>query len=110
MMAVRKNPGAAKSVARSLPALERTRQRARSQRRLKSYNKRRITELRCGSGSPRPSLFDRFLFEHSRSLAQPPLIDYLDVEAPVTPDFETGQLSLLQQAVDRRAMHSQILC
>jgi len=48
----------------------------------------RITELRAMARGGR--LFDRFLFEHSWSLAQTPLIDYLDVEAPVAPDFETG--------------------
>src|SRR5208282_4080016 len=42
-----------------------------------------------------------FLLQHAGSLAQPPFIDYLDVETPVAADLETGQLSLLEQAVDR---------
>ena len=55
------------------------------------------------------SLIDYFLFQYTRSLAQPPFVDYLDVEAPVAADFETGQLSLLEQPIDCRAMYSQVL-
>ena len=56
----------------------------------------------------RPLVYD-FLFQYAGSLTQPPFIDYLDVEAPVAADFETGQLSLLQKAVDRRPMYSEVL-
>jgi hypothetical protein len=46
--------------------------------------------------------------EHSGPLAQPPFIDHLDVETPVAPDLETGQLAFFEQAINRRAMYSQI--
>jgi len=46
--------------------------------------------------------------EHAGPLAQPPFIDHLDVETPVAPDLETGQLAFFEQAVNRRAMYSQI--
>jgi hypothetical protein len=46
--------------------------------------------------------------EHSRTLAQPPFVDYLDVETPVAPNLEAGQLAFLEQAINRRAMHSQV--
>jgi hypothetical protein len=46
--------------------------------------------------------------EHAGALAQPPFIDHLDVETPVAPDLETGQLAFFEQAINRRAMYSQI--
>jgi hypothetical protein len=42
------------------------------------------------------------------TLLQPPLIDSLDIEAPVAADLEAGQLSLLQQAVNGGTMHAEI--
>jgi len=47
-------------------------------------------------------------FHLLRTLLQPPLIDSLDIEAPVAADLEAGQLSLLQQAVNGRTMHAEI--
>src|SRR5579864_2448369 len=48
------------------------------------------------------------LFHLLRTLLQPPLIDSLDIEAPVAADLETGQLALLQQAVNGGTMHAEI--
>src|SRR5258708_907566 len=53
-------------------------------------------------------LFNHFLFQYAGSLPQPPFVDYLDVEAPVAADLETGQLSLLQKPIDHLAMYSQV--
>jgi hypothetical protein len=47
-------------------------------------------------------------FHLLRTLLQPPLIDSLDIEAPVAADLEAGQLSLLQQAVNGGTMHAEI--
>src|SRR5260370_18905927 len=45
-------------------------------------------------------------FHLLRTLLQPPLIDSLDIEAPVAAHLEPGQLSLLQQAVNGGTMHA----
>jgi hypothetical protein len=47
-------------------------------------------------------------FHLLRTLLQPPLIDSLDIEAPVAADLEAGQLSPLQQAVNGGTMHAEI--
>jgi hypothetical protein len=60
-------------------------------------------------GRSRRGLFHTFLFQDAGALVQPPFVDYLDVEPPVAANLETGQLALLQQAVDGRAMYSKIL-
>jgi len=50
-------------------------------------------------------LFD---LEVARSTFTEPAIHLLYLEAPLTSDPESGQLLLLQQPIDRRAIHAQI--
>src|SRR5258708_20826722 len=63
---------------------------------------------KCPADFQSRPLFNHFLFQYAGSLPQPPFVDYLDVEAPVAADLETGQLSLLQKPIDHLAMYSQV--
>src|ERR1700683_5308212 len=58
--------------------------------------------------SRRRFLGNRFL-EQPGPLLQAPFVDNLDIEAPVAADLESGQLALLQEAIDGRAMNAEIV-
>jgi hypothetical protein len=47
--------------------------------------------------------------QQSGTLLQAPLIDRLDVEAPVAPDLEARYPSPLEQAIDRRSVDTEII-
>src|SRR5258708_11430162 len=75
----------------------------------------RIAELisprNCGRKKDTPIAIREphlLLFQHPRTLPQPPFIDHFDVETPIAPNLETGQLAFLEQAINCRAMHAQI--
>jgi hypothetical protein len=60
----------------------------------------------------RLSLVSGFLakfFELRGALLHSPFVDGLDIEPPVTADFETGQLTLLKQTVDGRTVNSEVI-
>src|SRR5439155_15935905 len=42
-------------------------------------------------------------------LLEPPVVDGLAIEAPVAADLESGDALLLEQAVDRRGMDTEII-
>src|SRR5579872_3169629 len=53
-------------------------------------------------------LGDGFL-EQPCALLETPFVDDLDVETPVATDFESGQLPLLEEAIDGRPMNAEIV-